>query len=91
MLYVRKSFSVSSVTSKQSGPRGAMCLEKGHSGTDSLGRCYCCGEKVQTVALETVTGSTPAPCEFARVAERQGAPSISSLLAGVTREYLDCG
>lgn len=44
MLYQRKSFSVSSVSSKQNGPRGAMCLEKGHSALDSRGRCICCGE-----------------------------------------------
>lgn len=54
MLYRRKSFSVSSVSSKQNAPRGAYCAEKGHSGADSRGRCFSCGEVI-VEAPELVT------------------------------------
>lgn len=46
MQYTRRSFSVSSVSSKQNGPRGEMCVTKGHSALDARGRCLCCGELV---------------------------------------------
>ena len=41
MLYQRKSFSVASRNLSTS-----MCKEKGHSGADSRGCCYACGEKI---------------------------------------------
>jgi hypothetical protein len=90
MLYQRRSFSVSSSTSKQNGPRGAMCAERGHSGTDSRGRCYCCGEKV-----EGLTSGGPAG-ETGEVAQNNGARTartdlvpLPSQLAAITHDYLD--
>lgn len=41
MLYQKKSF-----TLPVSDADGSYCKEKGHSATDSRGRCFCCGEKV---------------------------------------------
>lgn len=35
------------------GGKSTMCLEKGHSGADSRGRCYCCGEQIRDVPRET--------------------------------------
>lgn len=38
--FAAKSFTVAM------GGKSTMCLEKGHSGADSRGRCYCCGEVI---------------------------------------------
>jgi hypothetical protein len=48
MLYRRKTFSVSAIQNK-----GSMCAEKGHSGADSKGRCYCCGQPIVAVIDNT--------------------------------------
>ena len=49
MLYQRKSFSVASRNLSS-----AMCNEKGHSGTDSRGNCYACGEKIAAGSTSAV-------------------------------------
>jgi hypothetical protein len=48
MLYQKRSFTVPATASNPS-----MCLEKGHSATDSRGRCFCCGEKIRESIAET--------------------------------------
>lgn len=45
--FASKSFTVAM------GGKSSMCLEKGHSGADSRGRCYCCGELIVDVPRET--------------------------------------
>jgi hypothetical protein len=40
MLYQRKRFTVGATRAGA----GEQCVEKGHSGADSKGRCYCCGQ-----------------------------------------------
>lgn len=39
--FMRARFSV-----PMSDGKTTQCAEKGHSGADSKGRCYCCGEKI---------------------------------------------
>jgi len=50
MLYMKRTF-----TLPVSSADGTMCREKGHSATDSRGRCFCCGEKIRESIEETST------------------------------------
>ncbi len=59
MLYQKRSFTVPAT-----GGNGSMCAEKGHSATDSKGRCLCCGEKIdvaQGSAIERPTIESEGP------------------------------
>ena len=83
MLYQRKSFSVASRNLSS-----AMCKEKGHSGTDSRGCCYACGEKISASAaqLAAITHEyldEPAPKTDLELVQLEGGPA-GDLLAPIT-------